>query len=286
VVAALVCMAPAKALAQYDSSILGPYESLYADEWRTSPDGRYKLYFQSDGNLTLTRDDSVIWATGPSGPGGRVDMQGDGNLVVLDETLNAVWTSNTWGYPGAHLEVSDAGGAIVLSPSHEPLWSTNTWEGMIPPQYQSIEWATYAQSHHPALQECVGNCGAGCSDANNPCGGSPQHWTFELLTAPEYQGTYDAQLMCSGDHMIEWGYQLYGAVGRWTYHGWASTACQVHDFMCGGGSLWLGCLAWLGCSDGWDQEWSYDEYVSGFITLVDDDYGPSPYCVPWAASGA
>lgn len=148
-----------------------------------------------------------------------------------------------------------------------------------------IQWNTLPQGHHPDLRECEGNCGAGCSDRNNPnCSGRPQSWAFETVTEPQYLGTSGPGLMCMGDRLVEWDYESYAAVGRWTYHGSASVACQVHDFMCGAGSLWIGCIAWLGCSDSWDQDWSYDEYVHGYVTLSYIDYGPDSLCT-WASGG-
>ncbi len=50
-----------------------------------------------------------------------------------------------------------------------------------PPQYQirypqdGIDWNTTPNSH-AIPGECFGNCGGGCSDAWNPCGGPTQYW--------------------------------------------------------------------------------------------------------------
>src|SRR5262245_39763044 len=84
-VALLATLRPFPAGAQ---DVLGPYESLYSDQARTSGNGRHTLYFQSDGNLVLARDGAIVWATGTWAPNGRVDMQGDGNLVIYDDAWN------------------------------------------------------------------------------------------------------------------------------------------------------------------------------------------------------
>ena len=57
---------------------------LTAEQSFTSPNGRYRLTMQGDGNLVEYDGASVVWASGTSGSGARVVMQDDGNLVVYD----------------------------------------------------------------------------------------------------------------------------------------------------------------------------------------------------------
>lgn len=92
-----------------------------------SPDGRFRLVQQTDGNLVLYFGGSALWASqafgssfttyfqsdgnlvtyGPSGPvwnsatnaiGARLALQNDGNLVIYDLDDRVVWTTNTGGH--------------------------------------------------------------------------------------------------------------------------------------------------------------------------------------------
>ena len=108
--------------------VLAPYEALYSDNWRVSSNGRFKLYYQSDGNLVALRDERwAFWATNSSGRSpGTVTMQGDGNLVVLDADGNYVWSSNTWGHDGAYLVVQNDGNLVIYTVDGYPIWATGT----------------------------------------------------------------------------------------------------------------------------------------------------------------
>jgi hypothetical protein len=108
--------------------VLGPYESLYSDQSRTSPNGRFMFYYQGDGNLVAYRDGVFpFWSTGTDGTStGSVTMQGDGNLVVLDADGNCMWSSNTWGNEGAFLNVQDDGNLVIYRADGVPIWATGT----------------------------------------------------------------------------------------------------------------------------------------------------------------
>src|SRR6185503_11059664 len=43
-------------------------------------------------------------------------------------------------------------------------------------------WNHYFDSSR--VNDCIGNCGAGCSSDWNPCGGPTQYWDFELVSTP------------------------------------------------------------------------------------------------------
>ena len=60
-------------------------------------------------------------------PNGKYDltMQTDGNLVLYDSASQAVWNSKTYGHPGATLAVQNDGNLVVYSGS-SPLWASNT----------------------------------------------------------------------------------------------------------------------------------------------------------------
>jgi hypothetical protein len=120
--------------------------------------------------------------------------------------------------------------------------------------------------------ECFGNCGAGCSDGWNPCGGRTQYWDFTLLSSPEYQGPGVDFLECIAGREITWHQQLYSAVASATYHGTIAPGCIVHDTYCRH-LPFIGCAWWLGCGDPiHDQDFNYSGPIRGQI-LVPEQTG-------------
>jgi pimeloyl-ACP methyl ester carboxylesterase len=107
---------------------LGPGQTLYPGQKRTSGNGGYELAFQADGNLVLYRmaDGRALWATHTYAPDGQATMQGDGNLVVYDANGVALWNSGTWNYPGAALFVQDDGNVVIYDYYGFPVWATGT----------------------------------------------------------------------------------------------------------------------------------------------------------------
>ncbi len=114
----------------------GGTDKLLSNEWldvgdaRTSPNGRFRLQYQDDGNLVLLDNGHATWASHTDGSDpGRVVMQGDGNLVIYNAGGTAVWYSSTQGHPGATLVVDSVGCASVLTgtPSAPVVaWSTGS----------------------------------------------------------------------------------------------------------------------------------------------------------------
>lgn len=101
-----------------------------------SPNGNYRLTFQSDGNLVLRRNDFSnrdLWASGTWGKGASsCTMQGDGNLVIY-AGQKALWDTATWGHPGAWFAVQSDGNLVVYAAA-KALWASNTVQNWsIPP---------------------------------------------------------------------------------------------------------------------------------------------------------
>lgn len=88
-----------------------------------SPDGRYSLNYQPDGNLVLYGPSGYIWASNTSGQSvGRAVMQGDGNLVVYDAGNVARWSSVTAGNAGATFQLDNTGLARVVRTNGTGAW--------------------------------------------------------------------------------------------------------------------------------------------------------------------
>lgn len=82
------------------------------------------------GHWTTSNDDSC--STGYGGhmnqlsdatPNGRLQMQHDGNLVLLNGSFTPVWASNTSGNFGAYLNAQDDGNLVIYNASNVPVWS-------------------------------------------------------------------------------------------------------------------------------------------------------------------
>ena len=82
---------------------------------------------QSDGNLVLYQNGvAALWNTGSEGKLGYVAvMQTDGNFVLYDRRAKALWNSGTYGHPGARLEVQTDGNLVVYTGS-TPIWASHT----------------------------------------------------------------------------------------------------------------------------------------------------------------
>jgi len=108
------------------ASILPGGSQLSPGEAIWSPDRRYRLIFQTDGNLVIYRSDGVpVWWTGTVGISpGAARMQGDGNFVVYDSAGRATWHTYTYGNPGAYLSMQNNGAFVIYAASGVRLWGS------------------------------------------------------------------------------------------------------------------------------------------------------------------
>ena len=100
---------------------------LHAGDIIRSEDMRFTLQFQDDGNLVLyDQSANALWASGTAGSGAtQVDMQMEGNLVIYAGGT-PVWATPTGSYPNAYLLVQNDGNVVIYSDVGVPLWATNT----------------------------------------------------------------------------------------------------------------------------------------------------------------
>jgi hypothetical protein len=103
------------------TGILVPNQSLAVGHSITSPNGKYKLTMQTDGNLVEYDGSAAAWATATSTAGSTVVMQSDGNLVIYSGTT-AKWASNTSGNTNASLVLGDNGALQIDSAAGVPIW--------------------------------------------------------------------------------------------------------------------------------------------------------------------
>lgn len=100
----------------------------------TSPNKRYTLNFQPDGNLAFYGpDDKYIWDAQTTGKGESCILQADGNLVIYDKEKAPVWSSETMSYfdrkfasrewKPVKLEISNSGICALRSVMNRTAWS-------------------------------------------------------------------------------------------------------------------------------------------------------------------
>jgi hypothetical protein len=111
------------------TGVMRAEDRLTSGDFVASDDGRFRLLYQSDGNLVLYDENgTALWSsdTFGSAPGMAV-MQGDGNFVVYDVTGQPIWASmDSLGYPGASLLVQNDGNVVIYDAAGVPLWLTGT----------------------------------------------------------------------------------------------------------------------------------------------------------------
>ena len=91
----------------------------------TSNGGRYRLLYQSNGDLVLLDDVEGIhvWSTGTAGASaGQAVMQSDGNFVIYDAQGVPVWFTGTGGNANAQLVLQSDGNVVVYSSDGRAVW--------------------------------------------------------------------------------------------------------------------------------------------------------------------
>jgi hypothetical protein len=94
----------------------------------TSPNGRYILAMETDGNLVIYDVDKPVWGSNTAGSGANItEMRDDGDLVIYHEGDKPAWSSRTRGHEGAMLALQDDRDLVVYAPDGKRLWSSRTF---------------------------------------------------------------------------------------------------------------------------------------------------------------
>lgn len=139
-----VCLFLVAALVTFQKSALAadgllPGQSIRVGEALTSPDGRYTLTLQRDGNLVLGRVSprAPLWDSETDGDvATRATLQGDGNFVVYGPS-GPLWDSETDGERIARAVLQNDGNFVLYRPDRSAAWATGTNEP--PPEPPGLE---------------------------------------------------------------------------------------------------------------------------------------------------
>ena len=95
-----------------------------------SPDGRFRVTMQTDGNLVVYNANNVAqWASGTYLPNSYLRVQPDGNVVVYDAEDNyPQWTAAVYS-PGASLMMQNDGNLVLYSTSGVAQWDSRGFTG-------------------------------------------------------------------------------------------------------------------------------------------------------------
>jgi hypothetical protein len=165
---------PASAAANTDR--LNPNEQLNPGERLISPNGKFVLTMQGDGNLVeYAPGNRPVWASGTSSGGSIARMQGDGNLVVIAVGNLAVWATGTSGNPNADLELQSDGNIVVYAQGHIARWASGTQVGPTALSDRIIATANNEAGNPSHNRETATNCNfySGQLGAGTACGGGP-----------------------------------------------------------------------------------------------------------------
>jgi hypothetical protein len=102
-----------------------------------SPNGRFTLQMQDDGNLVLYDGtpavQTALWATHTDNLSDQfrpthADMQTDGHLVLYNDAMRPAWGTGVFGptYIHPYLELQDDGNIVIYHNGRQPIWATNT----------------------------------------------------------------------------------------------------------------------------------------------------------------
>jgi hypothetical protein len=110
------------------SRILPDGLTMYSGQSLITPDRRYSLNYQPDGNVVLyNATGNPIWSTNTYQSSlGSLGLQSDGNLVLKNKDGSVIWSSGTGNRGRSDLLLQQDGNLVLYSTSGPATWATNT----------------------------------------------------------------------------------------------------------------------------------------------------------------
>jgi hypothetical protein len=111
--------------------ILRNDQALKPGQEMRSKNGRYRLVYQGDGNLVVYEDTGrPTWDAGTHGlPPGRFVMQADGNAVIYTAEGRGAWHTGTHGTVNARLALEDDG-VLAIYADAGTIWDSRRSRGL------------------------------------------------------------------------------------------------------------------------------------------------------------
>ncbi|XP_063687624.1 uncharacterized protein LOC134820906 isoform X3 [Bolinopsis microptera] len=107
------------------------YTAIKIGEELKSPNGKYTLKMQEDGNLVLFCDGyNALWASDTSNiktVKGGLRFQSDGNLVLYSPDRTALWSPNSYDKGVTSMVLQDDGNLVLYTDNREAIWASETF---------------------------------------------------------------------------------------------------------------------------------------------------------------
>jgi len=105
------------------------YTALKIGEDLKSPNGKYTLKMQTDGNLVLYCNDNALWSSDTSDEtvAGGLMFQTDGNLVLYSPDHTALWDSDSYDKGVTSMVLQDDGNFVLYTDNREAIWDSGTF---------------------------------------------------------------------------------------------------------------------------------------------------------------
>ncbi|HSX53106.1 MAG TPA: NBR1-Ig-like domain-containing protein [Patescibacteria group bacterium] len=102
--------------------------TMFPGQQLQTADRRYRLVFQTDGNLVLYSPNRALWSSNTQTRGSKyVKLQGDGNLVIYDGNNHPLWNTVTFGNGSSRLVMQADGNLVLYGSSGRAVWNTVTF---------------------------------------------------------------------------------------------------------------------------------------------------------------
>jgi hypothetical protein len=90
-----------------------------------SPNGQYRLIYQSDGNLVIYQEGNIaIWNTVTQGKASNsLKFQTDGNFVLYGNS-GAIWNAGCQSKGGNYITLQDDGNLVIYTAQNIPVWNS------------------------------------------------------------------------------------------------------------------------------------------------------------------
>lgn len=100
-------------------------QQIHANQYITSPDGRYVLLMQPDGNLVIYTSYGSVWSLGYSGNSGAfLSVQSDGNIVLYSSTQTALWNTGQRGT--TNIRMQNDGNLVAYNANGVATWQSSS----------------------------------------------------------------------------------------------------------------------------------------------------------------
>jgi hypothetical protein len=110
-----------------------------------SPDGKYKITLESNGNMVLYNNNTQVWQSNTAGQGAtKLSLQNDGNLVLNTASNQSKWAASSNNTAVQRLVLSNDGNLLICNNHNAVLWALKDASGSY-----TTNGSNMSSSNHP-----------------------------------------------------------------------------------------------------------------------------------------